>query len=238
MMTRIPPFAASYSPSIFWVSVSLCLLCVWRASRTEGWSWWDGLFFLCGWQTYDFEFWEYYLSRFTHSDGYFSASAILIVFEVLYIYRRGLPVRVGFSKSDAYCYLKHFAALTLLIPTGLWIGFLRFHPALHADIVSESLVRYFLFVGPTEELLFRGIMLNLLLRRLRTWPALLLTTAVFATMFTHIAANGPFPNWTYVGFAFVAGLAYGHSYLKSRNIAVAILLHGTVDSIWRLFLGG
>jgi membrane protease YdiL (CAAX protease family) len=129
----------------------------------------------------------------------------------------------------------HLAALTLLIPVGLFLGFLSLHSTL-ARTVFGTAAGYFLFVAPAEEVMFRGIVQNLLEKRWGTWIALIVTTAFFATIYTHLSGNGKFPNWTYVAFAFACGLAYGHSYIRSRSILVPIFVHGSVDTIWRTFL--
>jgi membrane protease YdiL (CAAX protease family) len=237
-MSRIPPFAVSFSPIIFWVSLAGALLCIVKTCRSKKINRWDALFFLSAWQSYNLEFWEYYLGGFTGSSGYYSASTLLILLAITYAKRRGISLGVGLSKADFFCYLRHFAALTILIPIGLGVGFLRLHLVTDAKTILESFISYFLFVAPNEELIFRGIVFNLLARTLNPWPALWITTAIFATIYTHLSGQGTFPNWTYVAFAFVAGLGYGHSYLKTRKIIVPILLHGTVDTIWKLCLRG
>lgn len=85
-------------------------------------------------------------------------------------------------------------------------------------------------------MIFRGLLMNLLRRRLGGWPAVVVSAVFFGASYSHLTGNGVFPNWRYAAFAFVCGLAYGSSYLESRRIAVPILLHGSVDFLWRVFL--
>lgn len=217
--------------ALFWVSVAISLLCVLRARREPDIGFRDLLFFLSAWQAFNLGCWQRYLG------SYEAAAVVLIVLSGAYAARRGLGVELTLTGGDALSVLAYLAGLTVLIPIGLALGFLSVHP-IGARAALPQALSYYLFVAPSEELVFRGIVLGLLRRRLRPWPALVVSSLLFATIYTHVAGGGRFPNWTYVAFAFVCGLAYGHSYLRRRTLAAPILVHGSVDFIWRALLTG
>jgi membrane protease YdiL (CAAX protease family) len=221
---------------IFWTSIGLSVLCIFKTDRSHKINRWDFLFLLSSWQVFNLKIWQSYLAGWVPVGSYDAAAILLVVLAACYAARRGLGLSLDISSAAALCFFKYFALLTLLIPIGLALGFLHFHPKLDPAYVLNTIGQYCLVVSPNEELIFRGIVLNLLLKRFKSGTALLITTSLFATIYTHLTGNGVFPNWTYVGFAFAAGLGYGQSYLKSRNLAVPILLHGCVDAIWRIFL--
>lgn len=45
-----------------------------------------------------------------------------------------------------------------------------------------------------------------------------------------------FQDWRYVFFATLAGIGYGYTYFKTRNIVASAMVHMGVDAIWSLFL--
>lgn len=45
-----------------------------------------------------------------------------------------------------------------------------------------------------------------------------------------------FQDWRYVLFATFAGIGYGYTYFKTKNIAAAAMVHMGVDAVWSLFL--
>lgn len=91
----------------------------------------------------------------------------------------------------------------------------------------------FIFIGIPEELLFRGIIQNLLEKAIGR-PALALGVASLIFGAAHLN-NGPSPDWRYFLLATLAGLAYGRAYAKTRNLMAPALLHTLVDVAWRGF---
>ncbi|MFT0625032.1 CPBP family intramembrane glutamic endopeptidase [Ectopseudomonas guguanensis] len=80
-----------------------------------------------------------------------------------------------------------------------------------------------------EELLFRGMLQTALVKRLGTWPGLLLTAGLFG------AAHLPFsPLFAVV--ATCAGLGYGLAFHYSGRLSLAIALHGAVNLLHILLL--
>lgn len=221
---------------IFWLSVFLSLLCILKTESEGRINRWDILFFLSSWQMFNFKIWQNYLATAQVSDPYRIASLLCALLTVFYLIRRGIKISAKIS-SEA---VKEWLMLTgillgMLLPIGFSMGFLRWHPNLEMNFLMATLLDYFIFVAIVEELVWRGFIFNLLKRICGDALALGITTALFATIFSHIAGGGYFPNWPYAGMAFLAGGAYGISYHRTGNILVPILLHGTVDSIWRIF---
>lgn len=73
-----------------------------------------------------------------------------------------------------------------------------------------------------EEILFRGIALPVLARRLGPWAALGATSLVFAAVHLDLTAAPPL---------FVLGLAFGLAYLYTGSLAVPITMHAAVNGV-------
>jgi len=98
-----------------------------------------------------------------------------------------------------------------------------------------SIINSVLFVGITEEMVFRGLILNTLLTKVNKWGALILSSILFVVIH--------FPTWIYTGTlvanlisggfiqVFILSLIFGYSFIKSKNIFVPIVLH----MVWNLF---
>ena len=80
--------------------------------------------------------------------------------------------------------------------------------------LAGRLVLLGLFVPIFEELLYRGLVLGYLMRRVRAWQALAVTTALFAA---------GHDSWLLAG---LTGLALGLLYLRYRSVWLCILVHG------------
>ena len=97
-------------------------------------------------------------------------------------------------------------------PLGLAIRFLRYNATIDRpqDVVVGILGGYLLVALP-EEVIFRGLIQNLLIKRLRkVGVGLPVASLVFGLAHLNNATAGfPAPNWAYVLMATLAGLAYG-----------------------------
>lgn len=139
----------------------------------------------------------------------------------------------GFSFAVAFSFIV-FAVIA--IPLGEAIGFIHFDPSL-ARLRSLPLAALgiLFFTAWPEELLFRGLLQNLLAHSLRSPVAgLLVASVVFG--FAHIN-NGPFPNWRYVLLATIAGIFYGRAWMKTGSIFASCLVHALVDITWHTLFG-
>lgn len=220
----------------FWLSITLSIGCILKTKKTHLWNRWDVLFLFSSWQMFNIKVWQNYISSLTDYP-YEVSAALCTLLAVCYAYRRGLNINYSFTWPELkklFWWLAGLAAI--LIPLGLKMNFLEFNPRLDPQFVLYTSVSYLLFVATVEEIIFRGIIFNLLRREMRDWCALLITTVLFATIYSHICGYGMFPNFRYVGMAFIAGLAYGLVYLKTKSIVAPIVIHGFVDAIWRIFL--
>jgi len=109
----------------------------------------------------------------------------------------------------------------------------------------------FFFIAVPEEILFRGILHNLLQRRLggRVWPALIVSSVIFGLAHSnnsdppYVPIHLPFLGevlfpWVYVLLASIAGVFYGLAYVKRGKLTTAALVHAMVDLWWSLFFHG
>ena len=129
----------------------------------------------------------------------------------------------------------------LLIPFGVHSGFIHFSQVKTsaADCVKLILGIYFLNALP-EELLFRGIIQNLLDKMLGRfaggkWLALALAAFIFG--YSHYNNFDP-PDWRYVWLATLAGLFYGWTYMKTGKTTVSAIVHTGVNFLWAIFFKG
>ena len=110
------------------------------------------------------------------------------------------------------------------------------HLRVHEDFRIVSLLGYVVFVGVTEEAVFRGFFLNMFLKKMKTWQAVGLTALLFLVIH--------FPIWQYNGilkqallsgnFLGIIGLSviFSWAFMKSKSIWPPILLH----MCWNLFV--
>ena len=61
------------------------------------------------------------------------------------------------------------------------------------------------------------------------WAGLVVASAIFGL--SHIV-HAPYPNWKYVLLATVAGLFYGHAWMRTRSLFPGTLIHALVDISW------
>lgn len=139
-------------------------------------------------------------------------------------WRRGFAWNFGFHYGV-------YAGIAILL--GLRIGFLAFAPSLAR---SRSLPVFVLgvlfFTAWPEEFFFRGILQNILSRTLKNERiGLAIASVIFG--FSHIF-HAPYPNWKYVLMATIAGLFYGHAWMKTRSLVPGVLVHAAVDISWHV----
>jgi uncharacterized protein len=125
-----------------------------------------------------------------------------------------------------------FAPLGLAL--GLALGFLRVHLQWPqpGPLAGTALVTL-LFVALPEELLFRGLLQNLLETRLQRTAALVLAAAIFGLSHYH---HGPVFNWRYVLLATIAGCFYGRAWRHDRRLGASAISHTLVDVVWGTWL--
>ncbi|MBV9302055.1 MAG: CPBP family intramembrane metalloprotease [Acidobacteriaceae bacterium] len=133
--------------------------------------------------------------------------------------------------------LGYASAFVLIIPFGLWIGFL---PAPHGPRVSleQGAFRFLLtFFGTAlpEEILFRVLIQNWILHAIRQpWLAVAISALIFGV--SHLNnAPGPLPNWRYMAVATIAGAIFGTLFLRSTSIFASVAVHAAVNTTKHLF---
>lgn len=127
-----------------------------------------------------------------------------------------------------------FFPLALLFGTAT--GFVPFKPHLpDPGLIIPVILGKTVMVALPEEILFRGLMQNLLQRAARTArgrvAALLVASVIFG--FSHFN-NHPIFDWRYVTIASVAGIAYGTVYNRTGKVTAAAITHALIDIVWRL----
>jgi CAAX protease family protein len=169
--------------------------------------------------------------------GAFTMTAILAVdvTVILFVSIRRLE-GVGYSLAIRRADLREalwnlLMFLSIGIPIGLWTRFIgAAHGVKSVPELASQFVGIFLVVAVPEELLFRGLIQNLLEKLLPSTYALLLAALIFGL--AHLN-NGPTPDWRYVLLATIAGVFYGRAYQRSGGLMAACLVHAAVDTIWR-----
>ncbi len=159
----------------------------------------------------------------------------------------GVGFRLVWRKSDIWDALLNLLAFALLaIPLGIGLNFLHPHVTAglsHVNSMGPVGNFLFLFIGIyltvaiPEELLFRGILQNLLVRTIHKGPrglyGLLIASVTFGAAHLH---HAPAPNWRYAILATVAGIFYGNVYRTRGRLCASALTHALVDTIWHFWL--
>jgi membrane protease YdiL (CAAX protease family) len=158
---------------------------------------------------------------------------------------------VGFKliwkRRDVSAALLNLLAYSIIaIPLGLTLNFL--HPHRMAAISGANAGNWpvwnflllfagiYLTVAIPEELLFRGILQNILTRTIKRGPrgayGLLISSVTFGLAHLH---HRPVPNWRYAIMATIAGIFYGNVYRTRERLCASALTHALVDTIWRFW---
>jgi membrane protease YdiL (CAAX protease family) len=150
----------------------------------------------------------------------------------------GFGYRWRFRFEDfATAFVSLSAFLILAVPAGILSGFIVWDPRLFS--FSATLFRMMgigLFIALPEEILFRGVIFNLLQKwivgRYGPWPALIVSSVIFGL--SHLN-NFPYGDLRYAALATYAGFCYAWCYLRTGNLMASVMTHTAVDLIHRLF---
>lgn len=125
--------------------------------------------------------------------------------------------------------------MAVVIPLAFGLGMVHFGVTelwfQYPWTLAIILPMFFFAKALPEELIFRGIIQNLLIKRLSPFWAITLSALLFGL--TQI--NDPewlLPNWCGMIIASVIGLSCGMVYWKSRSLLSAALLHFLIDIAW------
>lgn len=158
-----------------------------------------------------------------------AAAAFLLVRKI-----EGVGYGIEWRRGFGWQAVLHFAIFAAIaIPLGLWMHFITWGPpAAGFRALPLSVVGIFFFTAWPEEFLFRGLLQNCLSRTFKSdWAGLAVASIIFG--FSHIL-HAPFPNWKYVLLGAIAGLFYGHVWMKTRSLLPAVLVHAGVDILWHV----
>jgi membrane protease YdiL (CAAX protease family) len=166
---------------------------------------------------------------------------LLFLDAVLYGYLVLRPIGgIGFNwrakLSDLGIGLREFLLYSpIALALGFVLQFLHLHRTAGTPVAFAAGWLFTLFfVAMPEELFFRGLMLNMLERRLGTSRALILTSVIFGL--AHFNKRAQYFNWRYVILAAIAGLFYGRAWLARRRLLASSITHATVDTVWSIWL--
>ncbi len=146
----------------------------------------------------------------------------------------GFDFRV--RRTDLLVGLREFLYFTpIAIALGFALGFLHLHRTLSNPLAfAAGWLFTFFFVAMPEELFFRGLMLNMLERRMSSRLALTIASLLFGL--AHFNKRAAYFNWRYVIIAALAGIFYGRAWRAERRLMASSITHATVDTVWSIWL--
>ena len=137
--------------------------------------------------------------------------------------------------SDLKTGLREFLFYTpFVLPLGFLLGFLHWHGSrAHPLEFPGAWIFTFFFVALPEELYFRGLIQNLLERRINRNAALIIASILFGL--SHFNKRTTFFNWKYVILAAIAGFFYGRAWRERKRLFASSITHATVDAVWSIW---
>jgi membrane protease YdiL (CAAX protease family) len=146
----------------------------------------------------------------------------------------GVGYAIEWVRGSGWIVLSHFLLFAAIaVPLGIAIGFIAYEPSIaRLRSLPVAVIGITFFTAWPEEFLFRGILQNLFSRMLKSqWIGLAVASVVFGL--SHIL-HAPFPNWKYVILATIAGIFYGHAWMKTGSLLPGALVHALVDISWHV----
>jgi membrane protease YdiL (CAAX protease family) len=173
-----------------------------------------------------------------HATAYGMAVTLGVVLFLIARRWRGMRYTLRCSFLDLGNVLLGFiASALLLIPLGLWIGFLAHPHSPQVSLRSTPFRILLIFFGTAfpEEILFRTLIQNWFTQRLQQpSKAVLVSSLIFGA--SHLNnAPGPLSNWRYMAVATVAGLIFGSVFLRSTSVFASTTVHAAVNTTKYLF---
>lgn len=141
------------------------------------------------------------------------------------------------SKVNWFKYVPIFLSFTIYILLRSYI--LNKNISISENFSFDSII-IVLFVGITEEMVFRGWLLNVTVSNNKKWLAIIINAIMFLAIH--------FPKWIYsgqfissflnMGFLciIILSIIFSVTFLKSKNIIVPILLHMYWELLMFLFM--
>jgi uncharacterized protein len=138
--------------------------------------------------------------------------------------------------SDLRIGIREFLLFTpVAVAMGFALSFLHLHRTFGNPLwFGAGWVFTLFFIALPEEFFFRGLMLNMLERKIGTRRALLATSLLFGL--AHFNKRTAYFNWRYVILAAIAGFFYGRAWIAERRLPASGVTHATVDTVWSIWL--
>ncbi|WP_049930340.1 CPBP family intramembrane glutamic endopeptidase [Halosimplex carlsbadense] len=143
--------------------------------------------------------------------------------------RRHIPVIVGtVTGMYALTWLGMTIAATIDIPVSLMVPHTSGSPP--SAVIAGVLVAI-LLIGPVEELLFRGILMDAISRASDWRTGVGVSTIVFAVLHAVPLGSIDLTVVVYVACVAVGGGILGIVYHRTRHLGVVALIHGLYDAV-------
>jgi len=141
------------------------------------------------------------------------------------------PVRRDFGIG-----LREFLFFTpIALAFGLATAFLHVHPTPASPWhFAAGWIFTLFFIAVPEELFFRGLLLNLLERKIGARNGLSISSVLFGL--AHFNKRAVYFNWRYVILAAIAGVFYARAWRDRRRVLTSSITHATVDTVWSIWL--
>jgi len=150
---------------------------------------------------------------------------LVLIACILYIAYRGMDLNyLGLVRGKTPILYQVLAGLL----TGYLLGFIEHFVLRPTPITTQNLIRslvylvvvMMVFVGITEEFLFRGLLQRTLEDMLPPWQAISIASLIFALM--HLGWLNPVE----IVFAYAAGIIFGLMFYKTRSLIAPVIAHG------------
>jgi membrane protease YdiL (CAAX protease family) len=173
--------------------------------------------------------------KFPHEYNFTSLMVVLMIVILFLIIKKQEDIGYNFipGRKDFLLIIILTAVISgIIIPLGVITGFLKFKTNIKFEFFHIlAFIGIFLTIGLVEEVIFRGIIQNLLEKIFKSHlPALLIASVLFGM--THWNNADPGFALHYIFFASIAGIFYGTAYKKSGSLFPAIFVHALVDTLW------
>ena len=153
----------------------------------------------------------------------------LILF--LFIKRNNLTEKYGFCKADiAASKMLFYIPVSILLTANMWYGF-RVNMSLLETILY---ILSMLCVGFLEELIFRGLLFNAMLKNGKN-SAIIVSSVTFGVGHIINLINGSgaelLPNLLQVVYAIAVGFMFMMIYYRTKSLLTCIITHGVFNAL-------
>ena len=188
------------------------------------------------WIPFDHRYYKlFWPGKFPHEYNFTSLMVVLMIVILFLIIKKQEDIGYIFipKKKDFLLIIILTIGISgIIIPLGVITGFLKFKTNIKFEFFHIlAFIGIFLTIGLVEEVIFRGIIQNLLEKIFNSHlPALLIASVLFGM--THWNNADPGFALHYIFFATIAGIFYGTAYKRSGSLFPAIFVHALVDTLW------